>query len=133
MPRTTAALLAFLAWIPAAAACEAGVHLMFDKPASLEGVVQLGTSEHEAQGRMTYIYLALDKPVCVDAPAAPTSDDDAPQSTEKPVSRVQIAGSARDEDLPVGKHVTIEGTLFAAHTMWHVEDVLIDAADVKPR
>jgi hypothetical protein len=26
----------------------------------------------------------------------------------------------------------VSGTLFGAHTMWHAEDVLIDASDVTP-
>ncbi len=44
-----------------------------------------------------------------------------------------MAGEAmrRRELLDVGKRVTVKGTLFGAHTMWHVEDVLIDATSVR--
>ena len=41
---------------------------------------------------------------------------------------MQIAGEASNKKLPVGSQVSVEGTLFPAHTMWHVEQVLIDAA-----
>ena len=53
-------------------------------------------------------------------------------TTEKPIDRIQIAGEAAGKDLPLGKHVKVSGTLFGAHTMWHAEDVLIDASDVTP-
>jgi hypothetical protein len=46
---------------------------------------------------------------------------------------VQIAGQAINKKLPIGSRVSVEGTRFSAHTMWHVEPVLIDAADVTPK
>ena len=71
--------------------------------------------------------VALDQPVCV---ASETEGDEFNEPTEKPIARIQLAGEAAGKDLPLGKHVKVSGTLFGAHTMWHVEDVLIDAADV---
>jgi hypothetical protein len=49
------------------------------------------------------------------------------------VTRVQIAGEASTQQLPIGKRVSVEGTLFSAHTMWHVEQVLIDASGVEAK
>lgn len=118
---------------PAALACEGHARVAFDKPAVLEGVLKSGKSTHEAQGEFSYVFVELDKPVCVDAPAAEASNEDAVQSIEAPVTRIQIAGEAVGTDLPIGKHVAVEGTLFAAHTMWHAEEALIDASEVKPR
>jgi hypothetical protein len=125
-----AALLAFPAhgW-----ACAAATHLTFNQPAALEGVLKAGKGTHEAQGAFEYVYLALDTPVCVDAPAATVGDEDPQEGTEAPIDRVQIAGAASTKQLPIGSRVSVEGTLFGAHTMWHAEDVLIDAADVDPR
>ena len=114
-----------------ALACEGHLRLQFDKPVSLQGVLQSGTGNHEAQGTFSYVYLSLDKPICVDAAPATPGDEDAPQSVETPVTRVQIAGEAVNAQLPIGKRVEVEGTLFPAHTAWHVEDVLIDAAEAK--
>lgn len=114
-------------------ACEGEARLTLDKPATLEGVLKSGQGTHEAQGSFSYVYLALDKPVCVDAPVAGSGDEDPQESIEAPVDRVQLAGEAVGAELPIGKHVSISGTLFAAHTMWHVEDVLIDASEVSPR
>lgn len=120
------------AYFGAALACEGHPRVEFDKQASLQGVLKSGTGNHAAQGAFNYVYLALDKPICVDAPPVAPGDEDAPQSVETPVTRIQIAGEAIGTELPVGKRVAVEGTLFPAHTAWHVEDVLIDAADVKP-
>ena len=121
-------------WVPATAmACEGHTRLAFDKPAVLEGVLKSGKGNHEAQGAFDYVYIALDKPVCVDAPAAKPGDEDAAQSVEAAVTQIQIAGDAIATQLPIGKHVSVEGTLFPAHTMWHVEDVLIDTSEVTAR
>ncbi len=121
-------------WVPAGAmACEGHDRLLFDKTATLEGVLKSGKGNHEAQGAFDYTYIALDSPVCVDAPPAEAGDDDAAQSVEAPVAQIQIAGEAVDTQLPIGKRVSVEGTLFPAHTMWHVEDVLIDSAGLTPR
>jgi hypothetical protein len=117
----------------AAWACEGHPRLEFDKPTALTGVLQSGKGNHDAQGPFNYVYIALDAPVCIDAPQPAPGDDDAVQSVAAPVTRIQLAGEAVGTTLPMGKPVSVEGTLFAAHTMWHVEDVLIDAADVKPR
>ncbi|CAN1721430.1 DUF4431 domain-containing protein [Hyphomicrobium sp. 1Nfss2.1] len=114
-------------------ACEGDARLTLDKPATLEGVLKNGQGTHEAQGAFSYVYLALDKPVCVDAPVAGAADEDPQENVEAPVDRVQLAGEAVGAELPIGKHVSVSGTLFAAHTMWHVEDVLIDASEVSPR
>jgi hypothetical protein len=134
MSRSLLASCAFVGCLVplAATACDGHPRLIFDKPATLEGVLSSGKGTHEAQGAFSYVYLTLDKPVCVDAPPAGAGDEDAVQSVETPVLRVQIAGEATSAELPLGKRVSIEGTLFAAHTMWHVEDVLIDATEVKP-
>ena len=112
---------------PAAAACEAPVHLAYNVPVEVEGVLTAGKGNHEAQGEFSYVYLALDQGVCVDAPA----DDEFAQTTPRPVTRLQIAGDAAEKELPVGKRVKVKGTLFGGHTMWHAEDVLIDAAAVE--
>jgi hypothetical protein len=71
--------------------------------------------------------------VCVDATEATSGDEDGQVSTPSPIDRVQIAGEAGTKALPIGKRVSVEGTLFPAHTMWHAENVLIDAADVQPK
>lgn len=135
MPKTLLACCAVLCCgcLMPAVACEGHARLAFDKPAVLEGVLTSGKGQHEAQGEFSYVYIALDEPVCVDAPPAGTDGEDALQNVEAPVARVQLAGEAISGELPIGKHVTVDGTLFAAHTMWHAEDVLIDAAQVKPR
>ena len=109
-------------------ACESEERVQLDAPAKLSGVLKEGKGEHEAQGAFRYIYLELDAPLCVEIPADET--EERPQSEENLVSRVQIAGESVNGDLPVGSHVSIEGTLYGAHTMWHAEDVLIDADEV---
>jgi hypothetical protein len=114
-------------------ACEGGTRVMFDRTATLEGTLKAGKGEHEAQGPFAYVYLELDRPVCVDAPPAAAGDEDAPQSIGEAVTRVQIAGEASNQELPIGKRVSVEGTLFPAHTMWHAEPVLVDAPEVKSR
>jgi hypothetical protein len=98
-------------------------------PVELEGVLKSGTGHHEAQGDFAYVFLALDQGICVDAP----KDDEFAQSTPEPVTKLQVAGEAGQKELPVGKRVKVKGTLFGAHTMWHVEDVLIDASEVEPK
>ena len=100
---------------------------------TLEGTLKAGKGEHDAQGPFAYVYLELDRPVCVDAPPAAAGDEDAAESIGEAVTRVQIAGEASNQQLPIGKRVSVEGTLFPAHTMWHAEPVLIDAAAVALR
>jgi hypothetical protein len=112
-------------------ACEAERRVMFDKPATLLGTLAAGKGHHDAQGAFDYVYLVLEAPLCVDGAGSPAGDEDAPQSIAEPVTRVQIAGEASNGKLPIGSRVSVEGTLFPAHTMWHAEPVLIDAADVK--
>lgn len=121
------AVLSLVSARPAAAGCEAPVHLAYNAPIELEGVLTAGKGNHEAQGEFSYVYLALDQGICVDAPAG----DEPAESTPEPVTRVQIAGAAAEKELPIGKRVKVKGTLFGAHTMWHAEDVLIDAAAVE--
>ncbi|HEY8248388.1 MAG TPA: hypothetical protein VIG38_14030 [Hyphomicrobium sp.] len=116
-----------------ASACEGDTRVTVNRPATLQGTLKTGKGEHDAQGPFEYVYLALDKPVCVDAPPATPGDEDAPQSIEAPVDKVQIAGQAINKKLPIGSRVSVEGTRFSAHTMWHVEPVLIDTADVTPK
>jgi hypothetical protein len=112
-----------------AAACEAAVHLAYNVPVEVEGVLTAGKGHHEAQGEFSYTYLALDEGVCVDAAAG----DEFAEATPQPVTRLQIAGEAAEKELPIGKRVKVKGTLFGAHTMWHAEDVLIDAAGIETR
>jgi len=114
-------------------ACEGDTRVTLDSPATIEGVLQQGQGTHEAQGQFSYVYLALDKPVCVDAPKTDPGDEEPQEGIETPVSRVQIAGEASGGKLPIGQRVSVSGTLFGAHTMWHVEDVLIDAGEINPR
>jgi len=113
-------------------ACESGERVRLDAPVKLSGVLKEGKGEHEAQGAFRYVYLELDAPLCVAFPPDEAEDKATPQSEESTVSRVQIAGEAANGDLPVGAHVSVAGTLYGAHTMWHAEDVLIDADGVKP-
>ncbi len=117
----------------AVAACEAFRHLRYDEPVEIEGLLQSGTGHHDVQGDFDYVYVALDKPVCVDASANGGDEDFGNTGTEHPVDHIQIAGDLVAKGLPVGKRVTLKGKLFGAHTMWHVEDVLIDAASVDPK
>lgn len=124
-----AACAAFLAVPGHAWACEAATHLAYDKPVELQGTLKQGRGQHDAQGEFSYSYVEIDDPVCVDAQAA----DEFNVGTEAPISRIQIAGEASNQDLPIGKRVAVKGTLFGAHTMWHVEPVLIDTADVTPK
>jgi len=111
-----------------ALACEAATHLSYNQPVELEGTLKAGKGQHEAQGPFDYVYLALDKPLCVDAPA--DGNDEFDVGTEAAIDRIQIAGEAGSGELPIGSRATVKGTLFGAHTMWHVENVLIDAASV---
>jgi len=125
------ALLIFMAIAPQPAlACESGERVRLDAPAKLSGILKEGKGEHEAQGPFRYVYLELDAPLCVEIPADEAEEQ--PQSEESTVRRIQIAGEAVNGDLPVGSRVSVEGTLYGAHTMWHAEDVLIDAGSVKP-
>lgn len=117
-------------------ACEALVHLTYDEPVVLEGVLKAGSSQHDAQGAFKYTYLELDQGICVDAPKDADPDDaenEFSHGTPEPVTRIQIAGEALETALPIGARVKVEGALFGAHTMWHAEDVLIDATDVTPQ
>jgi hypothetical protein len=118
---------------PPSFACEGDARVMFNEAVTLQGSLKAAKGEHEAQGPFEYVYLELEKPVCVDAPPAAAGGEDAPQSVGEPVTRVQVAGEASNQQLPIGKHVSVEGTLFSAHTMWHVEQVLIDAPSVELR
>jgi len=111
------------------AACEGHDRLALDSTVELAGVLKSGQSEHEVQGPFDYVYLELAQPVCVDAPSGDSEQDEA-VSIPDPVSRIQIAGDLLGPDIPIGKAVTVAGTLFAAHTAWHAEDVLVDAARI---
>ena len=111
--------------------CEAPVHYTFNEPVEIEGILKSGTGHHEVQGDFFYSYLVLDQPVCVDAPKEGGDSDFGTTSLEKPTNRIQVGGEASQRDLPAdGERVTVTGTLFGAHTMWHVEPVLIDALSV---
>jgi hypothetical protein len=130
MPRAILAVPSVIALlaaaVPGALACEADTRLAYNAPARIEGTLKEGSGQHEAQGAFKYSYVQLDKPVCVDA----AGGDEFNVTTAEPVDRFQVAGDAAAKDLPVGARVAVEGTLFGAHTMWHVEDVLIDAASL---
>jgi len=112
-----------------ALACEAATNLIYNKPVEIRGTLKEGKGQHEAQGAFAYTYVALDLPLCV---ASETAGDEFNEPTDKPIDRIQIAGEAAGKDLPLGKRVKVSGTLFGAHTMWHAENVLIDASDVTP-
>jgi hypothetical protein len=112
-----------------AAACEAAKRLRYNEPVELEGMLRAGTGQHDAQGAFRYSYVELDAPVCVDT----DGNNEFEHATQAPVNRVQLAGEEAGKDLPLGKRVAVSGMLFGAHTMWHVEDVLIDATSVAPR
>ena len=114
-------------------ACDASKHLRYDEPVELEGLLKSGTGHHDAQGDFEYVFLALDAPLCVDAPAGAGGDDFGNTGTEKPVDHIQVAGDLIGKGLPVGRRVTIKGKLFGAHTMWHAEEVLIDAGSIEPK
>jgi hypothetical protein len=122
---------AFVASSAAAQACDADVHYTFNEPVEIEGVLKSGSGHHEAQGDFTYTYLVLDKGVCVDASKDGGDDDFGNTGTDNPVERIQMAGEANQQELPIGERVKVKGTLFGAHTMWHVEPVLIDASSVE--
>jgi hypothetical protein len=125
-PLRAAAIFLLLSPAPALA-CAAATNLVYNKPVEIRGTLKAGKGQHEAQGEFAYTYVALDQPVCVAAEAA---GDEFNEPTDKPIDRIQLAGEAAGKDLPLGKHVRVSGTLFGAHTMWHAEDVLIDASDV---
>lgn len=133
MPRSCLTICLVLLGAAPAFACEGDTRVVFNETATLQGTLKTGKGEHEAQGPFDYVFVELDKPVCVDAPPATPGDEDAPQSVGEPVTRVQIAGEASNQQLPIGNHVAVEGTLFPAHTMWHVEQVLIDAPGVEAK
>ncbi len=130
MPRTYLIVCLLLLGIAPSFACEAPTRLGYNAPVELEGTLKESKGQHDAQGEFTYAYLALDKPACVDAPP---EGDEFNASTDEPIDRIQMAGEANTKDLPIGKHVVVKGTLFGAHTMWHVEQVLIDAVDVEAK
>jgi hypothetical protein len=115
----------------ASEACDAAIHYSYNDPVEIEGVLKSATGHHEAQGDFNYTYLALDKPICVDAPKEGGDDDFGNTGTDNPVERIQMAGEASQQELPMGERVKVKGTLFGAHTMWHVEEVLIDASSVE--
>ena len=128
-PTLRPAAVCLLLSVTPAVACEAGTNLIYNKPVEIRGTLKSGKGQHEAQGAFAYSYVALDQPVCV---ASETAGDEFNEPTDKPIDRIQIAGEAAGKDLPLGKRVKVSGTLFGAHTMWHVENVLIDASDVTP-
>jgi hypothetical protein len=131
----TGAALAALSLILAggpARACEAPAHLKYNEAVALDGVLKSGTGRHEVHGDFAYVYLALDQAICVDAPEGGGDEDFGNTGTDKPVDRIQIAGDAVERGLPLGKAVKVKGSLFGAHTMWHAEEVLIDASAVEP-
>ena len=103
-------------------ACDAAVHYAYGEPVEIEGALKSAT------GHFTYTCVALDKPVCVDPPKGGGDDDFGNTGTDNPVERIQMAGEASQQELPVGGRVKVKGTLFGAHTMWHAEEVLIDAS-----
>jgi len=133
MPRACLIVCLILFGASTSFACEGETRVVFNEAATLHGTLKDGKGEHEAQGPFEYVFLELEKPICVDAPPATPGDEDAPQSIAEPVTRVQIAGEASTQQLPIGKRVSVEGTLFSAHTMWHVEQVLIDASGVEAK
>jgi hypothetical protein len=112
-----------------AVACEAATHLVYNKPVEIRGTLKEGKGQHDAQGAFAYSYVALDQPVCV---TSETEADEFNEPTDKPIDRIQLAGETAGKDLPLGKRVKVSGTLFGAHTMWHAENVLIDATEVTP-
>ena len=126
-PSLRAAAICLLLSAAPALACEAATNFIYNKPVEIRGTLKEGKGQHEAQGAFAYTYVALDQPVCV---ASATEDDEFNEPTDKPVDRIQLAGETAGKDLPLGKRVKVSGTLFGAHTMWHAEDVLIDASDV---
>jgi hypothetical protein len=128
-PTLRAAGICLLLSAAPALACEAATNLIYNKPVEIRGTLKAGKGQHEAQGAFAYSYVALDQPVCV---ASETEADEFNEPTDKPIDRIQIAGEAAGKDLPLGKHVKVSGTLFGVHTMWHAENVLIDASDVTP-
>ena len=128
-PTLRAAGICLLLSAAPALACEAATNLVYNKPVEIRGTLKAGKGQHEAQGAFAYSYVALDQPVCV---ASETEADEFNEPTDKPIDRIQIAGEAAGKDLPLGQHVKVSGTLFGAHTMWHAENVLIDASDVTP-
>jgi len=122
---------AALAGMGTSRACDADVHYTYDQPVEIAGVLKSATGHHEVQGDFNYTYVTLDKPVCVDAPKDGGDDDFGNTGTDTPVDRIQLAGEASQQALPVGERVKVEGTLFGAHTMWHIEQVLIEASAVE--
>ncbi len=116
-----------------AQACEAPVTLSFDEPVELEGVLVSGSEHREPQGELRYVILALDQQICVDAAKRAGDAARHASGTAEAVDRIQIAGAASEKWLPIGKRVLVKGTLFAAHTMRDVEEVLIDATAVEVR
>jgi hypothetical protein len=117
----------------AAPPCDAAVRLTYNEPVELEGVLVWASERREPQGELRYVFLALDQEICVDAPKS-TAEGAAPEGgTDEAVDRIQMAGAASEQGLPIGKRVLVKGTLFAAHTMRHVEEVLIDATAVEVR
>jgi hypothetical protein len=128
------ALAGFAGGTVAARACDAAVHYSYNEPVEIEGVIKSGTGHHEAQGDFFYTYLELDQPVCVDTPKEGGDSDFGTTGTETPIGRIQVGGEASQSDLPAdGTRVLVKGALFGAHTMWHVEPVLIDAASLAPK
>jgi hypothetical protein len=136
LPAAIAALLAAIFGALSAvqaAACEAARHLRYDEPVELEGVIGTGKGHHEAQGDFTYTYLALDEPLCVDAPAGGGDEDFGNTGTDKPVDRIQVVNPDDKFTLEPGARVRLKGKLFGAMTMWHAEEVLIGTEAVEPR
>jgi hypothetical protein len=117
----------------AAHACEAAVTLTYDEPVELEGVLVSGNEHREPQGELRYVFLALDQKICVAAPKSAGGGAPTEGGTAEAVDRIQMAGAASEKWLPIGERVLVKGTLFAAHTMRDVEDVLIDATAVEVR
>ena len=112
--------MALPAELVAARACDADVHYTYNEPVEIEGVLKSGTGHHEAQGDFVYTYLALDKPICVDAPKDGGDDDFGNTAPRSPVDRIQIAGEASQQRCCPADGARVYGE---GHALWRPHHV----------
>jgi hypothetical protein len=122
-------VLSFLALLPA---CASAAPALQYGPAEvrLQGKIGSGKFQHPNGEWVEFFLLELPEPASI-----PADPDDPTNVAEEGIIEVQIF--APDADLQklletkAGEAATVEGTLFHAHTAWHVRPLVLNASEVE--
>lgn len=96
----------------------------------LQGTLTVEKHEHPNGKIFKSFVLRLDPPVCV---RGLEPEDDGPPQDVRGVARIQFAGTF-DPALAkrlTGRTAQVRGTFFAAHTAWHIADILVAVDTLK--